>query len=363
MKKIFFYILVFNFTFVFAQDSIKTGFPSSIEVQAGYGFIGKHTDILGYYITGHVPNININVGKKLKGNKQWHKLYNYPEIGFGYYFAMLNNKYLGNVHAVYSYINIPLTSKEKKLSPNLDFSIGLSYFPKPFDIIDNYQNRIIGTHFNVYFKLGLGLEYKISDKLTVNSIFGVNHYSNAKVKTPNLGINVLNFNLGLRYNFKNHKIINKEFEVENYKKNEIIVVYSAGMKATPKPLNRRYYASAFVIDYYRHTSQKSKLGGGLDLFYDGSQEYYYQDDSITNRNWYDKNLLGTHLSYGLIVNKVTFTFQVGYYLYDRLNINGNIYSRLGFRTYLTDKLLLNLTLKTHFAKADLLEIGIGYRIF
>jgi len=363
MKKLI-YILLFYSLVGFSQNNENSGFPHSIEIQTGIGYIGQHTDILSYYITGHVPNVNINIGKKLTGNKQWHKLYAYPEIGLGYYFAYLNNEYLGSAHAVYSYIKLPFTKKEMRLKPTFDFAIGLTYISTPFDIETNYQNRVIGTHFNVYFKAGFGFDYKLNDNFVINSVIGVNHYSNAKIKTPNLGINVLNINVGVKYLLKSPEIIEKEYTNTDYKKNEFLVVYGSGIKATPKPLNRRYYASSLVFDYYHRVSQKSKFGLGIDGFYDGSLSYYPSGDTVCEvKHWSDDFLLGAHLSYALIFNKVSYNLQLGYYLHDKLNINGEIYTRIGLRAYVTKRILLNLTLKTHFAKADLLEVGIGYKIF
>lgn len=363
MNKLFTYILLVYSFILFAQDDTSNSFPNSIEIQTGYGFIAKHSNILDYYITGHVPNINVNFGKQVNGNKHWHKLYNYPEIGLGYYFAYLNNEHLGSAHAVYSYIKLNLFTKTKRIKPSFDFAIGLTYITTPFDIESNYQNRVIGTHFNAYFKAGFGFDYKLNDKIILNSVIGINHYSNAKIKTPNLGINVININVGLKYIIKPTEIIEKEYTNTDLKKNEFLIVYGSGIKATPKPLNKRYYASSLVLDYYYRINQKSKFGFGIDGFYDGSLNYYNSGDTVCGvKHWSDDFLLGTHLSYALIFNKVSYNLQLGYYLHDRLNINGEIYSRIGFRTYITKRLLINLTLKTHFAKADLLEIGLGYKI-
>ena len=363
MIRFIFIILVFASSLVFSQENTKTGFPQSIEIQAGYGYIAKHSDIVDYYITGHVPNFNLIVGKQVSGNKEWHKLYNFPEIGFGLYHANLNNEYLGTATALYSYINLPFSKKEKKLKPIFIFSVGVTYVSLPFDMETNYQNRIIGSHINLFIKAGLGLEYKLTNKLKLSSSIALNHYSNAKTHIPNLGINVTNINLGLKYNMYESKTFYKDFETNIANKNEYLLVLSAGVKGTNKPLSPRYLGSSFVFDYSRIITQKSKFGAGSDIFYDGTLEYYYNNDTtVTYNSKADNMLAGVHLSYALVFNKISYNLQLGYYLYDKLNINGNIYSRLGFRTYITDKIILNLTLKTHFAKADLLEFGVGYRI-
>ncbi|MCB0409779.1 MAG: acyloxyacyl hydrolase, partial [Flavobacteriales bacterium] len=72
--------------------------------------------------------------------------------------------------------------------------------------------------------------------------------------------------------------------------------------------------------------------------------------------------LGINGTYGLSMGKLDLLFQVGGYAYTAYEDNGYIYSKLGSRYYLTDKLFVNLALKTHFAVADFIEYGVGYRL-
>jgi hypothetical protein len=55
-------------------------------------------------------------------------------------------------------------------------------------------------------------------------------------------------------------------------------------------------------------------------------------------------------------------FENGYYLYNRYKDDGNIYSRLCLRYHFSDRYFAVLNLKSHFAKADYWEYGIGMRL-
>jgi hypothetical protein len=57
---------------------------------------------------------------------------------------------------------------------------------------------------------------------------------------------------------------------------------------------------------------------------------------------------------------LSFLFQAGVYPYTRYKDDGIIYSRLGLRYLFGKHILANITLKTHFAKADNIEFGLGY---
>jgi hypothetical protein len=64
----------------------------------------------------------------------------------------------------------------------------------------------------------------------------------------------------------------------------------------------------------------------------------------------------------MIFGDVSFTIQWGYYLFVRWNDDGDFYHRFGLKYYFNDHFIANLTIKTHFSKADFIEWGIGYRI-
>ena len=51
---------------------------------------------------------------------------------------------------------------------------------------------------------------------------------------------------------------------------------------------------------------------------------------------------------------------MGCYVRDRYRPNGPLYHRIGFRYQISNGFYGNITLKTHWAKADYMEAGIGY---
>ncbi|NTW31600.1 MAG: hypothetical protein HGB12_03085 [Bacteroidetes bacterium] len=73
--------------------------------------------------------------------------------------------------------------------------------------------------------------------------------------------------------------------------------------------------------------------------------------------------LGFFFGHQFDFSKLSFVTQLGYYGYAKDKSDGLIYSRIGLRYKLNQKVLLNLSLKTHYFKADFLECGIGYLIF
>lgn len=351
---------------IFAQDSLKKkklGFPQIIEVNTGYGFIAKHRPIVDYFITGHVPTLNISVGKIMNGNKLWHQKYGNPEIGVGLYYANFNNKYLGDSYALYGYSKIPITNRTSKAFLYFDLGLGLAYITKHFSINENYYNIVIGSHFNAYLRVGLLANIRITDKFSIITGLSLNHSSNSKTQTPNLGINVISYNLGLNYKLynTNFNTIDNIIDCDCY--NSYYLTISAGNKAVPNPQVAAYFAGSLVFDYVKNISFKSGFGAGADVFYDTSYEYTYKKDSVNYNTTTDFMQAGLHATYILKFNKIWFNLNLGYYVYDKLRINGDIYSRISMRAFIYKNIYASVGMKTHFAKADLLELGLGYNLY
>jgi hypothetical protein len=89
---------------------------------------------------------------------------------------------------------------------------------------------------------------------------------------------------------------------------------------------------------------------------------HYTDPNV-NPTYFQTVRPGIAFGYDLWLGKLTFLFQAGVYPYTYYKGDGRIYSRIGWRYRLPYGITANLTLKTHFAKADNIEFGIGYTLF
>jgi signal transduction histidine kinase len=70
--------------------------------------------------------------------------------------------------------------------------------------------------------------------------------------------------------------------------------------------------------------------------------------------------IGAYTSYILPLDRLRFIVGMGVYLKDRYDMDNEIYHRVGMRYECENGLLFNLVLKTHWAKADYVEYGVGY---
>jgi hypothetical protein len=54
--------------------------------------------------------------------------------------------------------------------------------------------------------------------------------------------------------------------------------------------------------------------------------------------------------------------QLGYYVYYPFDFEGKVYNRIGLKRYFSDKVYGAISLKSHGAKAEAVEFGVGVRL-
>ena len=356
-----FFLSIILITLIFDSKSQESRIinNTNIESKLYYGAILKHRSSLGYYIKDHVPALEINYNIHTQGNKIYHQVFRFPTVGFGYYFSDLGNpQVLGNAHVIFSFINIPII-KTNKLSFNYKISYGFSYLTKCFDIENNYYNTAIGSKANVYINLGLNFRIRITKRLVFTNGISIAHFSNGALKVPNLGINVVSYDIGLQYKLNNYfnKTNKMQLPVFN-KRNEYSIIFSNGIKEIQPPAEKKYYVFDFCFNAERIINYKRKLGAGIDIFYDNSIYQQFKNDSI-NATYKDILRFGFHLSNDLVFNKISMTIQQGVYFYQKYLKDGYFYSRYGLKYSVSNRIFVCFTLKTHLFKADFMELGIG----
>ncbi len=363
MNKLKIFIILFFLSFnIFAQnDTLSNNY--FIQANLGYGFIFEHRSSISYYVTGHIPEFKLKIGKSTTGKKSWQGLYKYPDLGFGYYYADLRNKdVLGKVNAAYFFIDVPYI-RAKKINFSYNFELGLSYLTKAFDIKTNYINTAIGSHINAYINLGLLLDLKLSDKIVLSNIINFTHYSNGKFASPNLGLNIINFQTGIKYYINKKQPVKTEKIDKSTVKNKNIYYFnlSSGVQQISISDKKKYLCNSVNFNYGRILSKKHIIGFGIDFF--NNSGLYKSLNYSHYADIYDKSYnyrIGAHISNDFVFNKFSFTVQAGYYIYTKWRGTEFIYNRFGITYKLSKHFTTNITLKTHIIKADYVEFGFGY---
>lgn len=364
-----FFLILFSFTYsnCFSQvkiDSLNQKEHYIANFRFHYGYVMPHREAMQHLTTDHFTAFEISIEKQTFGKKLWHQFYNYPQVGIILWHSELaNSPTLGTATAIFPYVNFPLV-KGKLLNFNFRFGTGLGYLSKCFDRLENYKNIAIGTHFNAHINLLFELKVRLSQNLNLSAGFDFAHFSNGAYKVPNLGINVPTLNLSVAYYFNKSSLtyIKQEIPVVQ-KKYEFFAIANIGAKEVYPIGGKKFLATDLSLGCSKIISNKSKLGLGLDFFYISSNLQTLESDTTFNqKNKYQIIRPGINLAYELMFSKLSLVIQIGRYIYARDNSDGYYYNRLALRYPVSKKVFTNLTLKTHFAKADFVEIGIGYKL-
>jgi hypothetical protein len=357
-------LLIFVFLLIgFTGKAQLVKRPVIIEPKVEAGFILPFCEALEYVIQDEIYGFDLSLSFPTYGKDYWEKLYNHPRTGIGYSFWSLgNDQILGKAHSLYGYVNFPVFKPTGKFSFNYQVSLGGAYLTKRFNLYENHLNRAIGTHLNLYVRLGIDGKIKLLPRCELLIEAGVTHFSNGKIKSPNYGINVSSFSLGLNYLLNNKEIALQEPEIPRIEKWYVqSVIYSAGSKVYDNLIGKRYFLSSLSYNLERLIDHKKKFGLGADFFYDGAiSEALASEDGTPEKDFSKLIRFGLHASYAVRYKQLIMGIQFGHYLYSKYDDLSPFYNRLSVQYLLTKKILWNIAIKSHWGKADCMECGIGY---
>lgn len=339
---------------------------SQIEIRTSYAFfIHHHFEMTSY--PAHFPMFELSFQKQTYGKQYWQAYFNYPTIGFSAFYSNLGNiDIIGKAYALYPFINFPL-NKSKTNTFSFRMGVGLGYLTNKYHPTENFHNTSIGS--NVNAAISLTFEYKryLSERYKISVFAGLTHFSNGSSTEPNNGLNIINAGLSATYLLKDaEEYIPKQYSQQDFKKikPEFYIGLSYGTKRIL--VFQENYTSVFNLEFYvlDRISNLSKIGFGLDLVYDAT-------DNIYVKNYYGYNfeptflqLLkpGISLAYELLMGDASFLFNFGYHPYGLDMSYGRWYQKLALKVDVGKFIFGKITLNTHFGAADFIGFGIGVKL-
>ncbi|WP_299387441.1 acyloxyacyl hydrolase [uncultured Lacinutrix sp.] len=357
------YILFFSIS-VSAQADKN---PFTIDANYFYGNIAEHNTDISHLITGHPSGVILSYNQKTFGKKAWESRFNYPDYGASFIYQKFNNEYINENIGVYAHYNFYFFNR------NVMFRIGqgLAYNDTPYDKVENFRNNAFGTHLlsSTYLMLNYKKE-NILKGIGVQAGFSLIHYSNANVKAPNSSINSIAFNIGANYIFDKEKpteyIPSTE---EKYFKEKVKYNFALRTGVNESDVIDTGQYAFFVVSAYadKRLNRKSAIQVGTDVFFSNFLKKHIQykavafpEDNVSGDEDYKR--VGVFVGHELFISKTSLITQLGYYVYYPFDFEGRVYNRVGLKRYFGDKIYGALTLKSHGAKAEAVEIGIGIRL-
>src|SRR5512133_1414991 len=118
MRGIFILILFILATLTAEAQHVRRPFIIESKIHAGLNL--PFYKALDYLIEEDLFALDVSLSFPASGKDHWEKLFHYPRPGIGCSFWTLgNHEVLGNAHAIYGFISIPVIRKSQIISFNI----------------------------------------------------------------------------------------------------------------------------------------------------------------------------------------------------------------------------------------------------
>ncbi len=363
MRRFLTYVLCCFCCFLYAQENTSN---SSFDLNYFKGNIALHNDGILHLITGHPEGFIISWNKKTFGINKWEQRFNYPDYGLSFSYQNLKNNVLGNNYALYGHFNFYFLKRKLMLRIGQGFALTTN----PYDKFTNFKNIAFGSQImsSTYVMFNYKKE-RIFDMFGLQAGLSFLHYSNANVKAPNTSINSMTLNIGVTYNFNEEdpEFIDDLTDEKFTQPIKYNIVFRTGVNESDVVGSGQF--PFYIISAYadKRMNHKSAFQLGTDVYFSIflKELIIYNSVAFPGNNINpdtDYKRVGIFAGHELFINKFSVVTQFGYYVYYPFDFEGRTYQRIGLKYYFGEQWFGALTVKTHAAKAEAVELGLGIRL-
>ncbi|MBR1809771.1 MAG: acyloxyacyl hydrolase [Paludibacteraceae bacterium] len=346
--------------------------------------------------------------------------YNNASVGIAAgYLNLTGNAVLGSAFTVYTYLNVPFV-KRRYIEFGLRPGFGLSFVTKnyyntvpdslcyiPGSIQYPVSNGGFGSYTNAFFTTALYFRFPVKNGWAITASYGWYHISNGSIRQPNTGFNMFNGQLGVTYQPKAETYKEPErnvpHEMYDGKRWDVEMSLTGGIRQAYFADRRFFGIGAVQISAHWRPLSIFKLGGGVDLFYDGYYRSVNKEFSASVSDapvtLYKKTYLSTgdikncfrvgiSLQPEFVLGNFTLGLHAGVYLYDPVknlepyadakdnklsrgvfynydfmnagvSQDGWLYLHVVMKYRVTNHLFVQIAAKSHMAKVEFFDAGLG----
>jgi hypothetical protein len=334
----------------------------AVSVTATYhsGFILPEYSNLTYLVEDRVQSASISVTRQTRGKNIWEQLYKYPEYGISLFYSTLgNDKVHGRELALFPHFALKIISRNKFDVYTQD-GVGIGYVTRKYNPVDNYFNIAVGSHLNIHLDLRLGVRYRLTEKLLLQSGICFNHFSNAGTRSPNLGLNYVTGYSALGFQIGNQQPRLDQPMDTYHQKNNFELTISRGSKRPVGLSNEAFVTASACFEWKWHPFRIVHFGLGTDAFYDTSTETEMLALQVDGYKSINDFRTGLHISQEFMYGPVSLILQEGIYvgLTDKV-FNRKVFNRTIIRYRPIKNVFIQVAMKSHLNILDYPELGLG----
>lgn len=392
-------------------------------LSAGVGWImpdGKVDKVVAQPNTWYGPVYSGDFSVTFRPDWQSLRVWNGAGIGVGLSYWNMAHPMLGHAIAPYTYLDVALVRRPHFIL-GLRPAIGAAFMTKTYtNTVEEdrkYQeltdaNQCIGSVFNFYFPEALYMDFPIANGWSIMAGGGWYHISNGSIRQPNSGYNIFAAEVGVRYiptpmgdntwgttqclGDDAARIVNtlrRPWEVE--------ISFTGGGRQVYYKDQQTFFVAEMQAAAYWRAHSIFRLGGGVDVFYDGAyirrevaSSWHKTNYAAADPNGKDCWRMGISIQPEFVVGHFTAGLHVGAYLYDpvrelepydeavaspagritkpvfyRYNLlragsagypDGWLYTQVVLRYRLPWHIFIQGTMKSHLTKVEFVSLGLGF---
>ena len=297
----------------------------------------------------------------------------YARTGLSFTYVDFNKTVLGRSYSL-NYFLEPNYKLGYNLKMDARFSAGFSWLTNPYNATKNPTNQSYSGHINNFLQVCLGLSYPLCKHAEVYVMENFFHNSNGGFNQPNSGVNYINTSVGLQY-FKNsthlpaYKNTHDTLWKNQHAHLDVSVFYSPkeGYNKSDTAKLQRKFVLGTSIQIVKQVSNLDALTAAAEIYYDDAlrsiKDIYVKDKSSAT-------LAGVLIGHQFLLNRFTFTQQLGIYVFKQTgyydahyqNLFHTIYHRWGLNYTINNHWFAGITLLAHNQIADFIDARITCRV-
>lgn len=354
----------------FAQGLLTKGWGLESSLHVGRSI--KHRSTITIDFPDWSFGGEISLERKTYGTKDWHERCGFPRWGVALsYLYSGNAREMGHGIAILPHITVDFFKRPTwRIFGRL--GVGLGVITRPFDRQTNPFNNMVGSYLNNSTAIRLGAAIRLRPRWELRPSFAFTHFSNAASTFPNLGINIVSFQLGLFYSpVPLEKADYRRAPAEQRPQRSKCVQFSAMVSAGVRELiiaGPKYPVWHTSVDVGWYLSPNNRLKAGVEYDYVSAYAYFMRHNG--GYEGQDINWLASRLAFfiadEIFIGRFSINAQVGIYVTQNYGQIWFLNTRLSVRYYLMDPYVnhrptpfLTATMKSHRIIAEYFSVGAG----
>lgn len=385
MRRVFYSLLLLLTTiYVTAQESSENGaLMPQFSFHYLHGNVWKAKDIDKNNSNYIQLSANLKTGTQ---DESFFKWYGCPNVGFtGLYGYLGTSDVLGSVFAIYPTWNYSFFD-DKTIGMNVKLGTGFAWFNRPFDKIENPENKLIGSHASNITELSLGAWFEIAPQWRLEAAASFLHFSNGHTSIPNVGLNDMTAKIGVTYKpgaMTNMRLPRRRLPEKDTTLKRTISLslgrHELAMSEYPAD-GPNYSVYKLYVGVAKRLSNINELQIGLSsTYYEGFHTFIHLTDYYEHLQRLRSTVWTVHVGHEFLINRFGFVTDLGIKVLDpfyrdyfldndwKSQWHKALFApKLGFKFYpiwnsfAKQKLALGMYIKTNGGQADFVEYSLSY---